>query len=133
MPVSVETLVHARRPAALAAAGAQARQANPCPADALLQLLQGPWTTAVLWSLGRGGPMRFGELRRAIPGISARLLTARLRLLEEARLIEHASCPDQPRQRRYRLSARGLELGALFGQMDALVQRWARQDAQIAA
>jgi len=40
-----------------------------------MALLGGAWTTNVIWQLS-GGPRRFGELSRDIPGISAKMLTA---------------------------------------------------------
>ncbi len=100
-----------------------------CPADALLRLLSGPWTTALLWTLQRHGPQRFGQLRRAIPGISARLLTVRLQRLQSAGLVGRQSCPSEPREQRYGLTSRGEALGRLFAEMDTLAQRWAEEDA----
>ena len=58
-----------------------------CPMDAILRLLMGPWTTYLLWVLSDQGPQRFGVLRRAIPGISTRVLTERLRMLQGAGVI----------------------------------------------
>ena len=46
-----------------------------CPMDALLRLLMGPWTTYILWVLRTTNePVRFGELKRRVPGISAKVL-----------------------------------------------------------
>ena len=58
-----------------------------CPMDAILRLLMGPWTTYILWVLRNDGPTRFGELKRKVSGISAKVLTERLRLLEHAEII----------------------------------------------
>lgn len=102
---------------------------SPCPADALLRLLSGPWTTALLWTLQRHGPQRFGQLRRAIPGISARLLTVRLQRLQSAGLVVRQACASDAREQRYGLTARGEALGRLFAEMGALAQRWAEEDA----
>ena len=38
---------------------------NPCAVGALLNVLEGPWTTYILWILSSQGPQRFGQLRRA--------------------------------------------------------------------
>lgn len=54
-----------------------------CPMAGFLTSLARPWVLHILWALRSGGEMRFGALRRAIPGISARMLTQRLRQLEE--------------------------------------------------
>src|SRR5271157_3121663 len=55
---------------------------SPCPIAEFLSVLAGPWTLHILWVLGNDGPARFGELRRKVEGISARVLSDRLRLLE---------------------------------------------------
>ena len=55
-----------------------------CPMDALLRLLMGPWTTYILWALRQNGVMRFGAIRRTVQGVSAKVLTERLRMLEKA-------------------------------------------------
>jgi DNA-binding HxlR family transcriptional regulator len=47
-----------------------------------LEVLERPWTTYILWILCSQGAQRFGQLRRAVGGISAKVLTERLRLLE---------------------------------------------------
>ncbi|MDD3760276.1 MAG: helix-turn-helix domain-containing protein [Acidithiobacillus sp.] len=58
-----------------------------CPMDRLLRLIMGPWTTYLLWVLESQGVMRFGALKKSIPGISSRVLTERLRSLESAGII----------------------------------------------
>ena len=58
------------------------RLPSGCPMAGLLEMLTRPWTLHILWLLSREGPMRFGALRRNVEGISARLLTVRLRTLE---------------------------------------------------
>ena len=64
-----------------------AHRESGCPMDNLLRLLMGPWTTYILWLLQSNGPMRFGELKKQMPGISAKMLTERLRMLEDARVV----------------------------------------------
>ena len=49
----------------------------------MLELLTRPWTLHILWSLSTNGPMRFGVLRKNVAGISSRVLTERLRTLED--------------------------------------------------
>ncbi|PTL78416.1 helix-turn-helix domain-containing protein [Vitiosangium sp. GDMCC 1.1324] len=62
-----------------------------CPVNLLLALLGGPWTMFILWTLLDSGPCRFGELKRRITGISSRVLTERLRMLEaEGFVFRHA-------------------------------------------
>lgn len=101
-----------------------------CPMDAILRLLMGPWTTYILWVLRNDGPTRFGELKRKVQGISAKVLTERLRLLESADVIERHYQPTIPPQVTYSLSRRGLELGPLLKSLDDIAQRWSDEDSR---
>ncbi len=58
-----------------------------CPALASLELISGKWKTRALWLL-RDGPSTFGDLRRDLRGISAKVLTEQLLQLERDELIE---------------------------------------------
>ncbi len=62
-----------------------------------------------MWQLS-GGPRRFGELIRDIPGISPKMLTARLRELEEKRVVTRSVLPTSPPSVEYALSELGTEL-----------------------
>ncbi len=97
---------------------------SPCPMEALLGLLAGPWTTYILWMLATAGPLRFGALRRAVPGISARLLALRLRLLEDAGVVSRTVEPATPPRVSYALTGRGFELAAALEALNAVARRW---------
>lgn len=101
-----------------------------CPIDSFLRLLMGPWTTYILWVLRSQGPTRFGELKRRVPGISAKILTERLRVLEAGGVIYRHCEPTMPPQVTYGLSERGRQMEALLDQISALAQRWHREDGQ---
>ena len=102
-------------------------QDGPCPMDALLRLLMGPWTTYILWVLRNQGPLRFGALQRSVGKISARMLTERLRLLEDAGVIYREYRPTVPPEVSYGLTARGRELGSVLDALDALARKWAAE------
>ncbi len=74
-----------------------------CPIHEGLRILQGAWTPEVLWQL-RQGPKRFGELRRALGRISAKVLTTRLRELEQRGLLERRVLNSSPPAVEYRLT-----------------------------
>lgn len=96
-----------------------------CPMDALLRLLMGPWTTYILWVLRTTNePVRFGELKRRVPGISAKVLTERLRLLEGAQVIERRHLATIPPQVSYALAPRGKELNEVLDNLNAVALRW---------
>jgi DNA-binding HxlR family transcriptional regulator len=75
------------------------------------------------------GPTRFGELKRRVTGVSAKVLTGRLRLLEQADIIERHYEPTIPPQVTYNLSARGRELAGVIDRLDAIAIRWKEEDA----
>ncbi len=64
-----------------------------CMFDWCMGLLRGAWAPHVIWFLS-GGPRRFGELRVDMPGISARVLSARLRELEANGVITRTATKD---------------------------------------
>lgn len=106
---------------------------NGCPVDAVLRLLMGPWTTYILYVLRSQGPRRFGELKREVGGISAKVLTERLRMLEEARLVDRAYVATIPPQVTYSLAARGAELNPMLDTLKDIALRWQAEDEQAAA
>jgi DNA-binding HxlR family transcriptional regulator len=101
-----------------------------CPMDRLLRLLTGPWTTYILWVLRNNGPTRFGELKRRVPGVSAKMLTERLRMLEEARVVFRHYEPSIPPQVTYGLAARGEELRDVLDKLNEVALRWRAEDAE---
>ena len=80
-----------------------------CPMAACMAVLGGAWTTSVIWKLS-GDPRRFGEIFRDIPGISPKMLTARLRELEEKGVVVREVAPTSPPSVEYSLSPLGREL-----------------------
>ena len=74
-----------------------------------MALLGGAWTTNLVWQLS-GGPRRFGELIKDIPGISPKMLTARLRELEDKGVVDRTVTPTSPPSVEYSLSVMGQEL-----------------------
>lgn len=100
-----------------------------CPMDALLRLLMGPWTTYILYVLRTNGPTRFGELKRRVAGVSAKVLTARLRMLEEFDIIVRHYEPTIPPQVTYALSERGRELADVIDRLDLVARKWRDEDA----
>jgi DNA-binding HxlR family transcriptional regulator len=103
---------------------------NECPIDAVLRLLMGPWTTYILYILRTQGPRRFGELKREVGGISAKVLTERLRMLEEARLVHRDYQATIPPQVTYSLAPRGAELNPMLDALKDIALRWQAEDEQ---
>ena len=102
----------------------QRQAAVSCPMDFILRILMGPWTTYILYTLGEHGPQRFGELKRRVTGVSAKMLTERLRSLEQVDLISRHYEPTIPPKVTYALTARGRELGSVLDQLSTLGLKW---------
>lgn len=80
----------------------------------------GKWKVEILWVL-LNGPLRFGEVRKALPGITQHMLTAQLRALEADRLISRTSYAEIPRVE-YALTEHARALKPIF----LALTEWAR-------
>lgn len=96
--------------------------------NGLLTMLTRPWTLHILWLLSRKGPMRFGALRRSVEGISARLLTLRLRTLEERGFVERSVRATNPPEVTYLPTERLRDMEAFMQQLHLLSDKWQRED-----
>ncbi|MDH7799547.1 MULTISPECIES: helix-turn-helix domain-containing protein [unclassified Beijerinckia] len=67
------------------------------------------WSVLVIMTLG-AGPMRFNELRRAVDGVSQRMLTLTLRGLERDGFVIRTVRPTVPPQVDYELTGLGISL-----------------------
>jgi DNA-binding HxlR family transcriptional regulator len=99
-----------------------------CPMDSLLRLIMGQWTCYILWVLCSQGPQRFGVLKRSVPGLSAKVLTERLKLLEASRIIYRDHVATIPPQVTYGLSERGKELVTAMDELFKIAKRWCEED-----
>lgn len=100
-----------------------------CPMDFILRMLMGPWTTYIVYNLRTFGPQRFGELKRRVSGISAKMLTERLRTLEGAGLVRRDYEATIPPKVTYSLTGRGHELDEVLGKLAEVAIRWQAEDA----
>lgn len=85
-----------------------------------IELIGRRWTGAILRALNAGTD-RFSALTQAIPGLSDRLLSERLKELEAEGIVQRVVLPTTPVTITYRLTEKGKALGAV---MDA-VSEWA--------
>ena len=97
-----------------------AAEYDACPVTGLFRRLGDKWTLLVLLLLGEQ-PHRFNELQRRIDGISQRMLTRTLRMLEEDGLVERTVHPTVPPSVEYALSPRGRGLLAPIREMASWV------------
>lgn len=79
-----------------------------CPVRASLTLLSGKWTLLILFQINEN-VMRYGELKRAIPGISEKMLIQELNMLVESKLVSKKAYPEIPPKVEYTLTELGLK------------------------
>ncbi len=104
-----------------------------CPVEVTLDLIDGKWKGVILFHLQEGF-LRFGELRRLMPGITQRMLTKQLRALEEDGLITRKVYAEVPPRVEYALSQTGERLRPVID----ILRSWglehkARMEAEAAA
>jgi DNA-binding HxlR family transcriptional regulator len=81
-----------------------------CPIARSLDIIGERWTILILRDLVRFGPRKFHEFGRALSGISLNTLSARLKRLEAAGIIERHFYEQHPPRAEYALTAKGSEL-----------------------
>jgi DNA-binding HxlR family transcriptional regulator len=96
-----------------------------------MNLLRGAWAANVIWYLGTS-PRRFGELRRDIPRISARVLSARLRELEALGVLDRHLVATSPPSAEYQLTELGRELLPAIQAIVHVGERLKRRKAPVA-
>ncbi len=74
-----------------------------------MRLLGGAWTPNIIWYLS-ATPRRFSELKQDLKGISAKVLTQRLRYLGELGVLERTEVATSPPTVEYQLTKLGGEL-----------------------
>ena len=78
-----------------------------CPLDPVLNFLALKWLVHIVWLLGQAQTMRFAELQRQLHGVSAKVLSARLKQLEMLALLEREDKGTSPPHVIYRLTPYG--------------------------
>ncbi len=80
-----------------------------CKAELALRVIQGRWKLLILREL-IDGVQRFSDLQRALPGVSQKVLTAQLRELAAAGLVQRTVYPQVPPRVDYALTPLGRDL-----------------------
>jgi DNA-binding HxlR family transcriptional regulator len=93
-----------------------------CPVTAALTVIGGKWKPVILFQL-RAGPLRFGALRRVVPGVTQKMLTQQLRELEHDGILDRKVHIVVPPKVEYSLTAYGKTLRPLLAAMCAWGQK----------
>jgi DNA-binding HxlR family transcriptional regulator len=83
---------------------------HACPAVALLSTISNRWVSLTMCTLGSyGDPMRYSHISREIPGVSQKMLTQTLRMLERDGMVQRTVTPTVPVRVDYELTPVGVE------------------------
>ena len=111
--VAVATLEHQERPSC-------------CPHfHRAVELVGKRWTGAILYVLLKSDrPMRFSEIGHAVPDLSDRLLSERMKELEASDIVERHVTATSPIKVEYELTERGRELAPALTELKHWADRW---------
>jgi DNA-binding HxlR family transcriptional regulator len=101
---------------AIAGPPAHLTDPNHCPVETTVQVVGGRWKALILYHLNQG-PARFNVIRRLIPGVTQRMLTAHLRELEADGAISRTVMNIVPPHVEYALTPLGQSLIPLLSAM----------------
>lgn len=88
--------------------------AGNCPVTPLLLMLQGKWKFQIIYELCIKDPLRFGELKKSIEGITNTMLTNSLRELVKDGLVSRIQFNEIPPHVEYSLTDKGKALLPIF-------------------
>ena len=88
-----------------------------------IELIGSRWTGAILQTLLQGRT-RYAAIKAAVPDITDRMLSERLRLLEAEGLLLRAVVPDTPVRVEYELTRKGRELQDALREIGSWAERW---------
>ncbi len=109
------------------AAAAEGEMGGPhcCPLyHEAVELIGRRWTGAIVEVLLQGGPMRFSEVAHAVPELSDRLLSERMKELEARGVVERRVLEGPPVRVEYELTRMGRSLEPALAELKAWAQRW---------
>ena len=103
------------------------RSAEECPGSTCFELLGRRWSAFIVWALLER-PRRFIDLLGMIDGVSDRMLTKRLRELEEAGVISRHRYKEIPPRVEYALTAAGQALRPIIQEMELWGSLWTESE-----
>lgn len=94
-----------------------------CPIHYVLSYIGNKWAILILRELFQGN-RRTNEFLAALPGISTKTLTARLRELEQYGLVTRTVFPEVPPRVEYALTAKGREIQPIMAALSQVGEQW---------
>lgn len=99
---------------------------TPCVVDYAFRRIGGKYKGRIIWYLHRNNMMRYGQLRKAINDITAKMLSQTLKELEQDGLIHRESFHEVPPRVEYTLTGTGKELVPAI----QLVFEWGKKELE---
>ena len=95
-----------------------------CPISASLGVLGRKWTILILRDMSMRNVQRFSDLLRGIPGLTPRMLSARLKELESEGIIQKIEREDPPNSVRWSLTEKGWDALPILMSFFAFGSKW---------
>jgi DNA-binding HxlR family transcriptional regulator len=89
-----------------------------------VELVGKRWTGAILYVLLHGGRLRFTQIAQAVPDLSDRLLSERMKELEARGIVTRHVSDGTPVKVTYELSEKGRQLAPALAELKAWADRW---------
>lgn len=93
-----------------------------CSLEASMDVLGGKWRSLIIWHL-LDKKLRFSEIQKIVPGISKKVLSEHLRILEKNELVIRTVYPTVPPKVEYEASETGKSLAHILDQLE----EWGRK------
>ena len=87
------------------------------------ELIGKRWTGLIIYVL-LSGPKRFSEIHATISDLSKRMLTERMKELEDHGIVVRHVIPERPVRTEYLLTKKGTELGRILGPISQWAESW---------
>ena len=95
-----------------------------CPKfESAFELLGKRWTGLIIRTISNG-QHRFSDIEEAIPNMSSRMLTERLKELDKEGIIVRKVYPETPVRIEYELTEKGLELENVMDEIQKWAEKW---------
>lgn len=107
-----------------ATAGKEQAKAVQCEVSEIWHTLGKAWALIILKNMSTKEPIRFNDLRRALPGISSTVLSDRLKEMEKEGLITKRIFAEVPLRVEYSLTRQAKELEQILGDLWKWAGKW---------
>ena len=95
-----------------------------CPkVERSFEIISKKWAALIIHVL-MDGPKRFSEIDNIIPDLSKRMLTERIKELEELGIVVRHVIPERPVRTEYLLTKKGTELGKSLAAISSWADKW---------